>query len=144
MWHGMAKPGPGACCSRVGGPVCWLSALLLLGSCVGQIGVEGADCDQSHPCPEGFLCVEGICYREAPLVGVACTVNEDCPAGVCLREARLCVGCIQHQDCISGLCQIRTHICIGCKGDYQCPSGLCDEELGICEESSTDGEFSGK
>jgi len=120
---------------------------LICASCfVEDVGVEGSSCDSDdgeHPCPEGYNCVDEVCYPEAPTIAVACSADEDCPAGVCLEQAHVCVGCIRHGDCVSGLCHIPTHVCIGCKADYQCPSGVCDENSGMCEKSSTESDASG-
>jgi hypothetical protein len=109
--------------------------------CASESDVEGASCDgQQHPCPDGYLCVEGTCFEEEPVAGIVCNDDSDCPAGVCLPQSHICVGCIRHSDCVSRLCETKTHICLGCKADYQCPSGSCDESLGICEDIATGGD----
>jgi len=114
-----------------------LTALLLAG-CTDQAPILGAQCEwDAHACPAGYVCnAGGTCVTD---LLVSCLHDSDCPAGVCLHQAQVCVGCIEHDDCVSHLCERLTHICKGCKADYQCPSGTCDEETGICEEkSSTD------
>ncbi len=121
-----------------------LATLLAMTGCYEPVSIEGAACAApDHPCPEGYLCVQGACYRSSGGVAVACIEDVDCPAGVCLRESHVCVGCMTHGQCVSGLCNIPTHICVGCKADYQCPSGACEVETGICtpptEENATSG-----
>ncbi len=102
-------------------------------ACYEPVSVEKAACaPPDHECPDGYLCVQGACYRSSGGVAVACIEDVDCPAGVCLRESHICVGCMKHSQCVSGLCNIPTHICVGCKADYQCDSGSCDVETGIC------------
>lgn len=110
----------------------------MIPACTEEVAVEGAKCDDTHPCPEGLACAGGVCIKPGPLIAYACMKDDDCPAGVCMKEAHICVGCMRHEDCVSFLCEFRTHICLGCKADWQCPTGSCDEKSGICEKSSTD------
>jgi len=111
--------------------------------CTEEVEPDLAACNEAHECPESYNCLDGLCYPIANRVGVACTEDGDCPAGVCLDEAHVCVGCIKHTDCVSRLCQTQTHICMGCKADYQCLSGSCDEQTGLCAENSTNRETEG-
>ncbi len=119
-----------------------LAVTALLAGCTERAPIQGARCEgDTHACPQGYECgPEGTCEppKDNPWLK-NCSKNSDCPAGVCLPQAQVCVACIEHDDCISNLCDRLTHICKGCKADYQCPFGDCDEETGICEEkSSTD------
>jgi hypothetical protein len=131
--------------SQIARLLCIVMACWLLPACVDHAPIEGTLCDQQQGCPlDDYLCIQGQCVKKGPATGVKCADPGDCPAGVCLVEAGVCVGCIEHTDCVSNLCERITHICKGCKADYQCPTGNCDEESGIClPESSTDSDLVG-
>lgn len=133
----------------------WLALLAVLGllveACLETVTIEGLACDATHTCGDGLACVEGFCRRPRATPGVGCDGPGDCPVGVCFQEAGVCVACTVDSDCAAGVCldyvcvncredddcatrrcDEATSTCLSCKSDPQCASGYCDEESGIC------------
>ncbi|GEM_PF-5094004 len=126
-----------------------LACALVLG-CAGKTEIAGAPCDDEHPCPAGFNCVEGLCVGGGPIscsgdedcpVGycdpgkaqcVTCVTNSHCPAGVCHPDANICVGCLEDSHCQGGVCLPQSRTCVGCRVHADCATGLCNIRAHVC------------
>ena len=67
----------------------WLTLLLGTG-CLVDVPIDEKECDETHPCEDGFFCVDGSCSEQAPVDGGpadgtelgACYPNGTCNAGL--------------------------------------------------------------
>lgn len=125
-------------------------------TCVAGICYAGApaDCDDGNPCttdtcdPIGGQCAHlpGCCSRDGDCTDAdACTVNERCVAGSCLREARVCddAGPCAHAACtpVMGCTITPLPDGSGCAdGDPCAPAGVCIE--GTCQPAADEGAAS--
>ena len=86
-------------------------------------------------CPEGFSCVDMLCYAEQPgstgALGDICTDSEDCDSGLCaiLADEQLCsLSCTADTECPQGF---------ECLGEVAC--WPVEEESGGCAVSGHGG-----
>ena len=132
-----------------------LAPALVASACLKPEMAEGARCDASATCPEGFYCIGHVCtappeplspcrsdgdcdgyvcdlsaWPDAPGIGfcVQCIVDGHCLHGRCLAGATC--GCEADADCDTGLCFDTGGFCTSCKSDAQCPNG------GLCEDGA--------
>lgn len=109
-------------------PICWL--LSALWGCVDTRSLDGAACDQEHPCPRTHLCRNQVCIPRGE-----CRSDLDCPGdSVCLPEERFCVSCYNNSHCEYGVCNQSSNICVTCMENSDCDQGVCLPQSNTCVE----------
>ncbi len=109
------------------------AAAVAIGACAQPAPIEGAGCNEAHPCPSGYDCEGQRCYRFQP-ARWHCDADSQCPLGRC-NHARVC-GCEDDGDCNGSSCLQSgpfKYQC-GCASDAECPSGAC-LATGACQKS---------
>ncbi|HIA01367.1 MAG TPA: hypothetical protein EYN06_04415 [Myxococcales bacterium] len=134
-----------------------------------EVPIEGAECNDRHPCVSGYHCITGECYP--PFTDTGCTNDKDCEGSgkpwclnlsfvnrcvVCLVDSHcsasqychystLCDDrCSTHDQCGGGpdFCDTFSQRCVQCLDDGDCHDGnMCNVEIGKCiaEISTKDG-----
>ena len=82
---------------------------------------SGTRCDDDHPCPDGWVCEEGVCM-------IDCGENERCDGDVCCDEGDVCY---------LGACMTPGDVCMDPDSEScvvgRCPPGFqCDPTIGRC------------
>ncbi|MFH1434927.1 MAG: VCBS repeat-containing protein [Pseudomonadota bacterium] len=82
---------------------------------------SGTRCDGDHPCPDGWVCEEGVCM-------IDCGENERCDGDVC---------CAEGDVCYLGACMTPGDVCMDPDSEScvtgRCPPGFqCDPTIGRC------------
>lgn len=92
------------------------TAAVALCGCLDYAEVEGAACDETHPCPGELTCFEGVCSDEP-----GDTSSDSCDGG---PECSPDWPCENEQDCAVGLCIAEFGVC----GNGSCgPMDMMDE-----------------
>jgi Cys-rich repeat protein len=111
-----------------------------------EVSIEGASCNDKHPCALGFHCITGECYP--PFSNDGCTHHSDCdgtgkPWCLNLDFVSRCVVCFKDKHCYEGqYCHYSTLCDHRCTEDYDCGGGMdfCDEFSGRCVQCVADGD----